>query len=97
MRAHAHIDTKRREPWLFNEEITALVRTAVRRRYELLPMWYTMFHEHEKTGLPVMRPIWYNYPKDKSAFAMEDQFLLGTLLLLFQYTSFFIFTNVLFL
>jgi alpha-glucosidase (family GH31 glycosyl hydrolase) len=50
-------------------------------------MWYTMFHEHEKTGLPVMRPIWYNYPKDKSAFAMEDQFLLGRLFIIFYFTS----------
>ena len=31
-RGHAHIDTKRREPWLFGEENTARVRAAIRSR-----------------------------------------------------------------
>jgi mannosyl-oligosaccharide alpha-1,3-glucosidase len=90
MRGHAHIDTKRREPWLFDHETTALVRTAIRKRYELLPLWYTLFHEHERSGLPVMRPIWYDYPKDKSAFAIEDEFMLGKKLIYFY---FFLVTN----
>ncbi|KAF4519178.1 hypothetical protein B566_EDAN008241 [Ephemera danica] len=81
MRAHSHIDTKRREPWLFDSETTELVRAAIRRRYEIMPMWYTLFFEHERTGMPVMRPLWYHYPSDKSAFTIEDQYLLGDILL----------------
>ena len=29
MRGHAHIDTKRREPWLFGDENTNLIREAI--------------------------------------------------------------------
>lgn len=38
-RAHAHLDTKRREPWLFSEKTKLLIREAIRRRYKLLPYW----------------------------------------------------------
>ena len=55
-RSHAHIDTKRREPWLFNESEMKLIRTAIRTRYSFLPFWYTLFYEGSKTGLPPMRP-----------------------------------------
>ena len=54
-RAHAHVDTRRREPWLFEPHQLAAMRDAVRTRYELLPFWYTLFYESSKTGLPVAR------------------------------------------
>lgn len=54
-RAHAHIDTPRREPWLFGPENTALIREAVRQRYALLPYWYQLFYNAHITGQPVMR------------------------------------------
>lgn len=54
-RAHAHLDTTRREPWLFGPENTALIREAIRQRYALLPYWYQLFYHAHKTGMPVMR------------------------------------------
>lgn len=54
-RAHAHLDTPRREPWLFGPENTALIREAVRQRYTLLPYWYQQFYHTHQTGEPVMR------------------------------------------
>ena len=56
-RAHAHLDTRRREPWLFEPDMMALMRDAIRRRYELLPLWYTLFYETSKTGAPVVRYV----------------------------------------
>ena len=56
-RAHAHIETKRREPWLFGEPYTALFREAVERRYRLLPYIYTLFQESNQSGNPVMRYV----------------------------------------
>src|SRR5271154_3591880 len=54
-RAHAHIDTKRREPWLFGEPYTSYFRDALRLRYQLLPALYTMFYQTSVTGLPILR------------------------------------------
>jgi mannosyl-oligosaccharide alpha-1,3-glucosidase len=54
-RAHAHIDTKRREPWLFREPYTSHLRDALRLRYQLLPAMYTAFHTSSVNGLPILR------------------------------------------
>lgn len=55
MRAHAHLDTKRREPYLLEADEQDIVRTAVRHRYHYLPYWYTLFYEASQTGVPPMR------------------------------------------
>ncbi|XP_078516731.1 neutral alpha-glucosidase AB isoform X1 [Lissotriton helveticus] len=80
-RAHAHLDTTRREPWLFGEENKQLIRSALRERYALLPYWYTLFYHAYRTGEPVMRPLWVEYPEDISTFGIDDQFLLGSAIL----------------
>ena len=54
-RAHAHIDTKRREPYLLEEPYKSIVRDIIRLRYKLLPVWYTAFRETSVTGVPVLR------------------------------------------
>lgn len=76
-RAHSHIDTKRREPWLFPEASKLVMRDAIRKRYSYLPFWYTQFYEHERDGAPIMRPMLSQYPKDKQVFHLDQQFLVG--------------------
>lgn len=39
-RAHAHIDTKRREPYLYEGKTREALRSAIVRRYAYLPYWY---------------------------------------------------------
>ncbi|XP_061786437.1 neutral alpha-glucosidase AB isoform X2 [Nerophis lumbriciformis] len=86
-RAHAHLDTSRREPWLFGPENTALIREAVRQRYTLLPYWYQQFYHTYRTGDPVMRPLWVEYTQDPATYALEDQFLIGRDLLVHPVTE----------
>lgn len=54
-RAHAHIDTKRREPFLLDEPYKGIVREILKLRYSMLPVWYTAFRESSVTGMPVLR------------------------------------------
>ncbi|XP_057213820.1 neutral alpha-glucosidase AB isoform X1 [Triplophysa rosa] len=86
-RAHAHLDTPRREPWLFGPENTALIREAIRQRYALLPYWYQLFYNTHHTGQPVMRPLWVEYPEDFAVFTIEDEYLLGKDLLVHPVTD----------
>ncbi|XP_055368276.1 neutral alpha-glucosidase AB isoform X3 [Betta splendens] len=86
-RAHAHMDTARREPWLFGPENTALIREAVRQRYTLLPYWYQLFYQAHRTGYPVMRPLWVEYPQDPATFAVDNEFLIGKDLLVHPVTE----------
>lgn len=82
-RGHAHLETKRREPWLFGEETTGYIREAIRQRYRLLPYMYTLFFKANISGLPVMRPLWYEFPGDKNddILAEDKLFMLGSSLL----------------
>jgi alpha 1,3-glucosidase len=81
MRAHAHLDSKRREPYLFDEEPRNAVRSAVRARYELLPYWYTLNYEAMTTGTPLMRPLWVEFPQETAHYKEQANFLAGHALL----------------
>ena len=78
MRAHAHIDTRRREPYLAGEPYTGIITQAIRLRYQLLPTWYTAFHQASVDGSPIIRPQYYVNPADEAAFAIDDQFYVGS-------------------
>lgn len=86
-RAHSHIHTKRREPWSFGPETLELVRGALYQRYVLLPLWYTLFFENERTGVPPLRPLWMEFPSDKAGFAVDDEHLVGNALLVHPVTE----------
>ncbi|KAH8591036.1 putative glucosidase 2 subunit alpha [Bisporella sp. PMI_857] len=77
-RGHAHIDTRRREPYLAGEPYTGIITRALRLRYSLLPTWYTAFHEASVDGTPIIRPHYFEYPSDEAAFAIDDQFFIGS-------------------
>jgi alpha 1,3-glucosidase len=77
-RGHAHIDTRRREPYLAGEPYTGIITRALRLRYALLPAWYTAFHEASVDGTPIIRPHYFEYPSDEAGFAIDDQFFVGS-------------------
>lgn len=81
-RGHAHLTTKRREPWVYGDHMTQLVRNAVRTRYRMLPMWYTLAAEWSFKGSPMLRPLWYHALSDDEAYQhTDDHFLVGESLL----------------
>ena len=80
-RSHAEIGTSDQEPWSHGEQYEAINRASIELRYQLLPFLYSLFHEHEQTGTPVMRPLWFDYPHDEQTYEIEDQFLVGSDLL----------------
>lgn len=82
VRGHACIGTNNKEPWAFGTEIENVSRTAINRRYRLLPYYYTLFHESSVTGMPVMRPVFFADPKDTALRTEEQTFLVGNDLLI---------------
>lgn len=77
-RGHAHIDTRRREPYVPGAPYTEIITQALRLRYQLLPAWYTAFHEAHTTGAPIIRPNFYVHPEDERGFAIDDQLYIGS-------------------
>jgi len=76
-RAHKSKGTPDSEPWMFGPDVEAASRTALERRYRLLPYLYTLFEEASRTGLPVMRPAFMADPADLALRGEQQAFTLG--------------------
>lgn len=66
-RNHAAKDTPRAEPWWDGPEHLAIRRRFIEERYKLLPYLYAIGEQNSRTGDPVMRPTFYDYPAMLSA------------------------------
>ncbi|GMF90862.1 unnamed protein product [Aspergillus oryzae] len=56
----------------------SIIAQAIRLRYQLLPAWYTAFHEASVNGTPIVRPQFYVHPSDEAGFVIDDQLYLGS-------------------
>lgn len=86
-RAHAHLDTRRREPWLQSTVHLAAIREAIVIRYRLLLYWYLLFFKAERSGGPIMKPLWVEFPSDPETFTIEDEHMVGSALLVHPVTE----------
>lgn len=76
-RNHNALDTVRQEPWSFGEKYEKIIKKYIQLRYQWLPHLYTLFMEASRTGIPVMRPLFLEYPNDPKTTNLSDQFLIG--------------------
>lgn len=81
VRNHSSIGTANQEPWAFGKEAEDVCRTAIQRRYRLLPYYYTLFEEASRTGLPIMRPVFWADFSDTALRDEQQAFLVGNDLL----------------
>jgi len=62
---------------LHNTTVEPICRKYLNLRYQLLPYLYSAVAETSRTGLPLMRALWLEYPEDARAAATEDAYLWG--------------------
>lgn len=65
------------EVWSFGEEAYTIIRELLLLRERLRPYIMAQMRHAEKTGVPPMRPLFFDFPNDATCFQIEDQFLLG--------------------
>ena len=76
-RNHSCDGTVDQEPWAFGLEVEAVCRTAIERRYRLLPYIYGLFHDASQEGLPVMRPVFMADATDLALRHEQQAYMLG--------------------
>ncbi|HXA02220.1 MAG TPA: TIM-barrel domain-containing protein, partial [Cytophagaceae bacterium] len=76
-RNHSEKNTDMQEPWSRGKKVEDISRTALNRRYMLMPFLYTLFREASTTGLPVMRPLFMADSKDKNLRNEQEAFMWG--------------------
>jgi len=76
-RDHTAKDTADQEPWVHGSEHEAIRRKYIELRYRLMPYLYTGIEETARTGLPLMRPLFLEYPRALEFYDDNHDFLFG--------------------
>lgn len=74
-------------PWGYDEEVLRLTRDAMQLRHALIPYLYTMSWRHHRDSLPLVRPLYHDYPEAEAAYYCPQQYTFGTELLVAPFTS----------
>ncbi|HUQ32161.1 MAG TPA: glycoside hydrolase family 31 protein [Pyrinomonadaceae bacterium] len=80
-RNHKVIDGYDQEPWRFGTFYEEIIRKYLKLRYRLLPFLYTTLAEANRSGVPLFRPLVLNYQSDSNTLNLDDQFMIGSDLL----------------
>ncbi|SDM79003.1 glycoside hydrolase family 31 protein [Sediminibacillus halophilus] len=76
-RNHSAIGFLYQEPWRFGEKYEAVIKEYIEMRYRWMPQLYSLFAKASSRGLPVMRPLFMEFPDDEKTYNLNDQFMIG--------------------
>jgi len=65
------------EPVFHDRETRRIIRDAIKLRYRLLPYIYTLAYENSVTGMPLMRPMFFEDEADEDLIDEKDAYLWG--------------------
>uniref|UniRef100_A0A915JG44 Uncharacterized protein n=1 Tax=Romanomermis culicivorax TaxID=13658 RepID=A0A915JG44_ROMCU len=72
------INAKDQDPASLNKEALNATRLILHIRYKFLPYLYTILWFASTNGTSVIRPLFFEFPHDNHTYDIDDQFLLGT-------------------
>ena len=70
------------EIWSYGEEDEKIFTKYIFIRERLKPYVKELMEEAHKTGTPPMRPLFYEFPNDKAAWNIDDEYMFGSELLI---------------
>lgn len=62
---------------LHNPDVERICRKYLELRYQLLPYNYSTFEQAHRSGLPPVRALWLEHPRDEKALQIADQYMWG--------------------
>ncbi|MDO4903764.1 MAG: glycoside hydrolase family 31 protein [Limosilactobacillus sp.] len=80
-RNHGQMGTRFQEPWSFDRKTLDIYRDYLNLRYRFVPFLYDQMRHQTESGLPVMRPLVLNYEKDPEVRKINDEYMVGTSIL----------------
>ncbi|MDO4297898.1 MAG: glycoside hydrolase family 31 protein [Lachnospiraceae bacterium] len=76
-----------KEPWRFKKESELAMDEALRERHRMMPYLYTMNYRSYQENLPVVMPMYYEYPEAGEAYEVRNQFCFGNELIVAPVTA----------
>jgi alpha-D-xyloside xylohydrolase len=70
-----------REPWEYDEALVEDFRRALGLRYSLMPYIWAQAKDSSARGFPLLRALFFEYPGDPTCWTVDDQYMLGSDLL----------------
>ena len=68
-------------PWMYGDEAVAVTKAFTELKMRLMPYLYRKAVEAHETGIPMMRPMFLEFPDDRTAPFVDTQYMLGDALL----------------
>ncbi len=65
------------EVWSYGEEVYNICAEYMRIRERIKPYVRSQMEAAHERGTPVIRPLFYDFPQDKQAWEIEDQYMFG--------------------
>jgi alpha-glucosidase (family GH31 glycosyl hydrolase) len=75
-RPHAQSDVAS-EPVFRSDWAKSLAKQAIELRYQMLPYNYSLAYENSQTGIPLMRPLFFEEPENEALLTKSDGYLWG--------------------
>ena len=76
-----HGSSSYRVPWLFDDEACDVLRKFVKLKCALMPYLYRQAVKAHEEGIPMMRPMFVEFPEDRACEPLDKQYMLGDSLL----------------
>ncbi|MGN0258007.1 MAG: DUF5110 domain-containing protein, partial [Bacteroides sp.] len=67
----------KKEPWVFDYDITLALRNTVRQRYTMAPYIYSMARRAYDDAIALCRPMYYDYPTADEAYQFRNEYMFG--------------------
>ncbi len=75
------------EPWEYDRDTFHSTKKFLRLRYELIPYTYTMNYRAYNDNLPLITPLYYEYPTINDAYENNNEYFFGSELLVTPITK----------
>ena len=68
----------KREPWRWDLKTQSIVRYYCRLRHRMIPYLYSEAFKYHKVGLPLVQPLYYQYPEIYDELDYRNEYFFGT-------------------
>ena len=88
MRLHSsNSEFNGKEPWRYKRETEEVMGNMLRERHRMIPYLYTMNYRNYKENMPLISPMYYEWPETEEAYQMKNQYYFGSSLMVAPITS----------
>ena len=77
----------KREPWKWDVQTTHIVSQYCQMRHRLIPYLYSEAYKYHKVGLPLIQPLYYQYPEIYDELDYKNEYFFGSELLVAPITK----------